>query len=149
MRFSPEVLAVLVKSVQRGAASKERVGQLYARDLTIDTVEIVKATQLTPRWASFAKVKFDPKVAMAERIEMFDEGLHCVGLWHTHPEPKPTPSPEDRQLAKDYALAAKPQLAGIVFAIVGTSPFPLGLRVWVHDGRQLQIAEPLVANGHD
>lgn len=142
MHFNPETLAVLTESVQHGADSKERVGQLFTRDLTGDTVEVVQVTRLTPKWTSFSKVKFDPKVAMAERAKLLAQGLHCIGLWHTHPEPKPVPSREDRALAKEHALAAIPQLSGLVFAIVGTARFPTGLQVWVHDGEHLLAAEP-------
>lgn len=46
-----------------------------------------------------------------------------MGLWHSHPEPAPTPSPERVELAQDHALAAKPNLTGLVFAIVGTHAF--------------------------
>lgn len=143
MHFNPETLAVLTKSVQNGASSKERVGQLFTRDLTGDIVEIVHATRLTPKWTSFSRVKFDPKVAMAERSRLLARGLHCIGLWHTHPESKPVPSCEDRALAKDHALAARPQLSGLVFVIVGNARFPTGLQVWVHDGEQLLAAEPV------
>lgn len=78
---------------------------------------------------------------MAEREVLFWRGLHCIGLWHTHPEASPTPSPEDRMLALDHALAAAPQLRGLVFAIVGTVPMPAALRVWVHDGQGLRASE--------
>ena len=142
MHFTPDALAVLTKWVQRGAGSTERAGQLFTRDLTGNVVEIVHATKLTPKWASFARVKFDPKAAMTERIKLMTRGLHCVGLWHTHPEPKPVPSSEDRALAKEHAQAAIPQLSGLVFAIVGTASFPTGLQVWVHNGEQLLSTEP-------
>ena len=73
---------------------------------------------------------------------MFAQGLHCIGLWHTHPEARPQPSSEDLVLAKDYALAVRPILTGLVFVIVGTLPFPRGLAVWVHDGMRLWEALP-------
>ncbi|WP_420375014.1 Mov34/MPN/PAD-1 family protein [Pollutimonas sp. H1-120] len=27
-----------------------------------------------------------------QRKRMFSKGLHCIGLWHSHPEPVPSPS---------------------------------------------------------
>ena len=60
---------------------------------------------------------------------------------HTHPQPIPKPSSEDLTLASDYALAAKATLTGLVFAIVGQSPFPAGLAVWVHDGQKNWVAK--------
>ena len=77
---------------------------------------------------------------MAEREAMFVEGMHCVGFWHTHPEQAPHPSSEDRSLAREHALAAQPDLTGLVFVIMGTLPTPMGLRVWVDDGRELMRA---------
>ncbi|SCU75978.1 conserved hypothetical protein [Cupriavidus necator] len=144
IHFGPETLAVLAKSVQHGTGSTERVGQLFTPDLTGDVVEIAKVTKLTPKWASFSRVKFDPEVAMAERSALLAQGFHCIGLWHTHPEPRPVPSSQDQALAKEHALAAIPQLSGLVFIIVGTASFPAGLQVWVHDGQQLLAAEPMV-----
>lgn len=137
LTFSPAALEVLKSNVQRVAFSKESVGQLYSRDLTVANIEICHATKLRPLLAGFARVQFEPRSAMAERQVMLARGLHCVGLWHTHPEAVPVPSLEDRKLAKDHALAAKPNLAGLVFAIVGHAQLPRGLQVWVHDGDAL------------
>ena len=143
LEFGTSAVETLRKHVQASIGSKESVGQLYSKDLTGDRLVIDVATALKPTWAAWAKVRFDTKQAMAEREALFDRGLHCIGLWHTHPEPNPTPSSEDRALARDHALAAAPQLSGLVFAIVGTLPMPAGLRVWVHDGRELLASEAL------
>ena len=70
----------------------------------------------------------------------FENGLHCVGLWHSHPEPLPTPSDEDKALAREHALAASGQLVGLIFAITGTRPMPDSLRVWIDDGEVLRMA---------
>lgn len=140
LQFATPALQVLSRHVQRRATSKESVGQLYARDLTGRCVEINHATVLKPKWAFRGRVKFDTAQAIDERETLFEQGLHCVGLWHTHPEPRPEPSAEDRALAREHALAARPQLAGLVFAIIGTARFPRGLRVWVDDGQHLRDA---------
>ena len=131
---------VLDRHAQRRRGMKESVGQLFTRDLTSARVIVDVATALTPTSSAWAKVRFNTKAAMAERQKMFEEGLHCIGLWHTHPEPEPQPSPEDRVLAREHALAAKPQLSGFVFAIVGNSAKSSALRVWVDDGAQLSEA---------
>lgn len=123
--------------------AKESVGQLYSRDLTTDTIVIDQATRLMPGWARRTRVQFSPGGAMAERKKMFSKGLHCVGIWHSHPEHVPSPSREDLELAADYATTAKKQLSGIVFAIIGTAPFPSGLGIWVHDGTLLHQANSL------
>jgi proteasome lid subunit RPN8/RPN11 len=141
LEFSGDALQTFDKHVQRRAWSKETVGQLFTRSLVSDCIAIDVATVLKPKRAAWARVQFDTNRAMAEREAMFEQGLHCVGLWHTHPEPVPHPSSDDRQLAREHALAAQPQLAGLVFAIVGTKMLPQGLRVWIDDGAELRLTE--------
>jgi hypothetical protein len=143
LRFTAMALRTLHAHVQRKLCSRESVGQLYSRDLTTDCIVIEEATVLTPKWSARARVQFDPRRAAAERDKKFERGLHCVGLWHTHPEALPIPSPDDKVLAREHALSAKGQLTGLVFAIVGTQPIPAGLRVWVDDGEALHLAERL------
>ena len=127
-------------NAQTKSTSSEAVGQLYSRDLTGSTVFVEHASLLKPRRASRGRVQFDPKIAFAERTALFKQGLHCVGIWHTHPERYPSPSGEDKALARDYALAARPALTGIVFVIVGTLPAPNAFRVWIDNGTEMRIA---------
>lgn len=141
LRFSTAALTVIGKHIQRRRFSRESVGQLYTRNLVTNEVVIDEATVLRPVRAAWATVSFDVEQAVGDRDDMFQRGLHCVGLWHTHPESRPSPSPRDRALARDHALAARPQLAGLVFVILGTQPLPSGLRVWIDDGTTLQEAE--------
>jgi proteasome lid subunit RPN8/RPN11 len=147
LQFSEAALYTLLEHVQRSRSSKESVGQLFARDLSVNPIVVEVATVLTPTRAAWARVTFDTNRAMVERDALFRRGLHCVGLWHTHPETSPTPSTDDRILAREHALAARPQLAGLVFAIVGTSPPPVGVRVWVDDG--IEFREALAWNDSD
>jgi proteasome lid subunit RPN8/RPN11 len=140
LRFSESALQTLLDRVQHLRTSKESVGQLFVRDLMQDPVVVEVATVLVPTRAAWARVTFDNDLAMTEREALFEKGLHCIGLWHTHPEPSPTPSTDDRMLAREHALAARPQLAGIVFVIVGTIPAAAGIRVWVDDGIALLAA---------
>lgn len=140
LQFSAVALRTLRAHVQRKAGSRESVGQLYSRDLTPDCIVIEEATVLTPTWAAWARVRFDPRLAAAERVSKFENGLHCIGLWHSHPEPLPSPSDEDKAFAREHALAASGQLAGLIFAIVGSRLMPDGLRVWIDDGEFLRMA---------
>lgn len=143
LEFSPEALETMSQRVQRGWLSKEAVGQLYTRDVTTAAIKIEVATILRPTWASYARVRFDPKKVAAERAAMFKQGLHCVGLWHSHPEPIPHPSSEDIDLAADHARVAREILSGLVFVIVGNAPFPSGLGIWVHDGAVMWKTYPV------
>ena len=152
MRLTMEVVEYLGSQAQLDSHGPESVGQLYSRDLTASVIVIERATKLRAKSASRVKVKFDPKEAYAERKVLFESGLHCVGLWHTHPEPDPEPSGDDRRLARDYALSAKCYVTGIVFAIAGNRPLPDGLRIWIDDGSKLLPAnlietEPDNSNG--
>lgn len=144
LEFSTAANSVMYAHAQTGRHSRESVGQLYTRDLTRATVSIDHATWMRPKLASWARVKFDPKKALAERVALFEQGFHCVGIWHTHPEPYPAPSGEDRTLARDYAISAKSQLDGIVFVIVGTRAHPNAYNVWVDDGLELLTARRIV-----
>lgn len=146
LQFGENVLRTLRSHIQRTPSSRESVGQLYSCDLTSDCIVVEQATVLTPTWAAWARVQFDPKRAATEREEKFKNGLHCLGLWHTHPEPLPNPSSEDKALAREHALSAKGQLTGLVFAIVGTRSMPAGLRVWIDDGEVLRLAESTSQN---
>lgn len=143
LQFHPDAVAVLTTHAQISAKAPEAVGQLYSRDLTTPVVIVEHATKLQSTSAWRTKVKFDPNLAFAERKSMFARGLHCVGIWHTHPETSPTPSGEDKTLARDYARSAGGQIPGIVFAILGTKPYPQGLRVWFDNGQVLSMANLL------
>lgn len=140
--FSREVLRFLHSHAQGTYRKREVAGQLFTADLTAEVVRIGLATLLPATKGSRTSVRIDVGRADDERRRLFGDGLHCVGLWHTHPEPMPRPSYEDLQLAKDHALAARPNLTGIVFVIIGTMPFPAGLLVGVHDGSTFTPAPP-------
>src|ERR1700679_1826060 len=90
LQFSEAALYTLLEHVQRSRSSKESVGQLFARDLSVNPIVVEVATVLTPTRAAWARVTFDTNRAMVERDALFRRGLHCVGLWHTHPETSPT-----------------------------------------------------------
>ena len=137
LEFAPAALHTLYTHRQRYRSQKEKVGQLYTRDLTQPLIRVEKASLLAASRSTFASVSFDPKTAYRERVLLLQQGLHCIGLWHSHPEAQPHPSHEDLLLIADHAKAAQRNLAGLVFVIVGTRPFPGGLFVGVHDGSQM------------
>lgn len=136
LTFKAAALRQIGAHAQTQRASKESVGQLYCRDLTAGTIVIEHATVLPRSRAGYANVQFKPEMAAKERAELFIEGLHCVGLWHSHPEAFPRPSTTDALLATDHARAASSHLNGLLFVILGTRPVPGGLSVWIHDGSQ-------------
>ncbi|MGF6572510.1 JAB domain-containing protein [Paraburkholderia fungorum] len=139
--FSDDVINTLSAHVQRGRLTNESVGQLYSASLLSQEITLQIATVLRPKTAGRTRVVLDKTFVDAERRKMFEARLHCVGLWHTHPEPHPHPSSDDLALAEEAAqVAGKAELAGFVFVIVGTAPFPAGLYVGVHDGKRMHRA---------
>ncbi|MCA8458073.1 Mov34/MPN/PAD-1 family protein [Burkholderia multivorans] len=139
-------LRTLYSRVQNDRRCTESVGQLYSPSLSSSEVVVRIATVLKPKSASRASVVIDRALADSERSTMFDAGMHCIGMWHTHPEPRPYPSSADIKLAEDYAQAAcRVGLAGIVFMIAGTAAFPEGLYVGVHDGEKMHHALPILS----
>ena len=142
--FEREALKVLQQHAQVGRFSRESVGQLYSKDLAAKTVVVSKATRLKAKCAQWARVRFDVNQAMREREQLFVEGWHCLGFWHTHPEPNPLPSSEDKAMSRAHARAALSMTNGMIFAIIGTQSFPSGLRVWYDNGIDLAAMEPVV-----
>ena len=142
LEIPPNGLNVLKKHAQLGWMKREVVGQLYARDLITEVVVVDVVTKLPAQWSGFASVGFDLRDAEAERERLFEQGLHCLGFWHTHPEQIPHPSKTDVQMAADHANASKGLFTGLLFLIVGKASFPQGLGVWLHDGHQAFQATP-------
>lgn len=140
LRFSDEALRAMRSGAQRRWFHRETVGQLFTSDLTTEEVVVDAATKLRPVWAARSGVRFNGQEALAQREELLASGLHCVGLWHTHPEPECLPSPTDTLLAADHAGAARANLNGLVFVIVSNQPAPRGWFVAIHDGRRFHRA---------
>jgi proteasome lid subunit RPN8/RPN11 len=141
LRFSERAIAVLSRQAQRRWFHRESVGQLFASELTGRTIFVDAATVLRPTRSAWASVTFGFEEAQAQRENLFSDGMHCVGLWHTHPEENPSPSGADTRLAADHARVAKPVLNGLVFVIVGSRPFPMGWYIGIHDGDRFHVAE--------
>ncbi|MBY0504419.1 MAG: Mov34/MPN/PAD-1 family protein [Bryobacteraceae bacterium] len=120
----------------------ETVGQLFSPDLTSPTVHISEASVLTRVRASRTSVTFDPDEAVEQRNSKLGEGLHCIGLWHTHPEAAPRPSGTDERLAADHAGAAASILNGLCFVIVGTGTSSENWYVGIHDGKMFHATRP-------
>lgn len=130
------VLAHLAAHRQRRFWQSEAGGQLFAR-LDGPDVVIVEATGPRPgdrRGRSF----YRPDKA-AEQLEIdlrFQDGLHFVGDWHTHPQAYPEPSGSDLASIADAVRRSRHDLNGFVLLVVGTLDLPEGLHVSVHDGER-------------
>lgn len=140
LRFDETALSTMWEQAQRWWGAKESVGQLFVNDLSASTIVISSATSLKAQRSSWASVTFDPEEAMRQRVDLLQRGLHCIGLWHTHPESAPTPSGVDERLAADHARAALPVLNGLAFVIVSNRPSPISWYVGFHDGARFHRA---------
>lgn len=140
LRLPAAALSKLLPHVQHESKAKEAVGQLYSANPRAEVVQVDAVTVLPSCAARRAGARLDMKAVQAERKMLFEQGLHCLGFWHTHAEPVPSPSADDIALAADHARASREDFAGLVFAIVGTSKLPEGLGVWVHDSTALHQA---------
>ena len=72
----------------------------------------------------------------AERREistLHKSGLHYLGDWHTHPQAVPAPSDTDLSSMADLFVRSKHDLNAFVMVIVGTTEFPKGLHVSLHE----------------
>ncbi len=143
LQFDEATVSMLQGKKQRWSRSKESVGQLFTNDLTASTIVISRSTLLKARHASWSSVTFNPIEAMRQRQDLLQQGLYCIGLWHTHPEATPTPSGTDERLAADHARAAISVLNGFAFVIVGNRPFPDGWYVGFHDTARFHKADCL------
>lgn len=142
LEFPVEAIEKLQSHAQSRWWSKETAGQLFSLAPGQSSVHVDAVTKLPPKAASRTGLRLDIPGVVSERELLFKQGLHCLGFWHTHPEPTPSPSPDDIALAAEHARAGQSAFAGLVFVIVGTSPAPNGLGVWVHDGKALWRARP-------
>ena len=141
IEFPGDSLRALLQHVHHGYKTAEAAGQLYTTDINGSTVRVERVTNPVSRWARYAGVRLDLKAIRKERERLFQEGLHCLGFWHSHPEAQPRPSHADLAMAAEQASAGSDDFTGLLFVIIGNSPFPQGLGVWVHDGSKLWRAE--------
>lgn len=124
--ISADVELVFEQFKQTGWLSTEAGGQLYSDDPTQPLVRIRCASP--PRKSDIRRRNafvMNAKAAQSERAALFEKGLHCVGLWHTHPEPLPRPSDKDVAVMREmveYAL----ELNSFLHIIVGTSGLWVG-----------------------
>lgn len=111
---------------------KEAGGQLFARFEGNHTL-IQEVTGPRPNdKRSRHSYRPDRLAEQREIQEMFDKNFHYVGDWHTHPSASPSPSDTDVLNISSCVARSEHELNGFLMIIVGTDPFPQGLRVSLH-----------------
>jgi integrative and conjugative element protein (TIGR02256 family) len=117
---------------QRGLSSREAGGQLFGR-VADDGWAVEQATG--PRRSDFrTRFNFRPNRSSERREieELFREGLHYLGDWHTHPEIAPEPSSTDIESMQEMVVASRHELPGFIMMIVGTGTGTAGLSISLH-----------------
>lgn len=137
-----EVLEHFNQHRQIGANSKELGGQLFAK-FEEERIVIAKATgpRATDKRGRFS---FTPsrKAEQREINNMFSEGLHYVGDWHTHPEKKPSPSRTDINSMSECFLKSKHELDSFILIIVGQKSPPDGIWLSLHKAHKYETLSP-------
>ena len=124
--FSPECLAFLETRRQLSCISRENGGQLFAR-FTRDQVRIEVAT-VTKGRSRRTRLGFwpDREAERADILQLFKQGLHYVGDWHTHPERIPEPSMTDEAKMLEIFQQSAHELEAMLMVIVGQAAFAEG-----------------------
>ncbi len=127
--FDTASLVILETNRQRSRLSREIGGQLFARFhdrlIKIESVTITKGKSRRTRFGFWP----DRSAEQADIKNLFEQGLHYIGDWHTHPEAIPTPSETDKSKMLEIFRLSTHELDSMLIVIVGLSPFPEGLFV--------------------
>lgn len=142
--FNRQALDVFDRHRQGCASSREAGGQLFFRPRS-DHIEVVSATQLSGG-AARGRYFFAPRRdhERAEIAQLYSQGLHYVGDWHTHPEDQPQPSAADLQKITDIFRRSEHELAAMLLVVVGRLPFPAGLWCGLVNAQTTLELAPLV-----
>lgn len=139
----PEVISVFSINRQIGADSPEVGGQLFA--YFGDNMVLISMATGPYKEDKKARFHFIPcrKRERKDIKKLFDIGLHFVGDWHTHPQTIPIPSKRDEESIRECFVLSKHELNGFILIIVGTSEFPGGLWVSLHNRNGSIKLQPL------
>jgi integrative and conjugative element protein (TIGR02256 family) len=139
--FTPEALDCFHRNRQRGLFRKEAGGQLFARyeeDAII--VKIATGPYQSDRRSRYLFTP-DPNLGQRDIDKYYEDRLHFIGNWHTHPQQIPVPSITDIKNTHKRFLASEHCLEAFVMVIVGLDPFPLGLYVSLVNAAQINVLE--------
>lgn len=114
---------------QRSVMAKEIGGQLFARfvgeEIVVEVATITSGRSKRTRFGFWP----DRKAERDDIEQLFKDGLHYIGDWHTHPEPHPSPSGLDQRKMLDIFKQSRHQLDAMLMVIVGQEEPPDGLFV--------------------
>jgi len=126
------VLEHLSKHAQIKSSDYESGGQIFSRNIS-DSIVVV--SEITGPYSSDQRDrthwKPNKKQLVTDRQTMFSNGLHVVGLWHTHPEAKPHPSFTDRETCESHLKLLDRAYTGFLMLTLGNCGTPLNLSVYL------------------
>ena len=144
--FDADSLVTLDVNRQRSHFSREIGGQLFARFhdnlIRIEAVTITKGRSRRSRFGFWP----DRSAEQADINYLFEQGLHYIGDWHTHPQKIPTPSGRDNSKMLEIFRLSAHELDSMLMVIVGLASFPKGL--FVGCVQQDGIKQIIIVNGY-
>ena len=140
--LTDDVLDFFKRHKQTGFCSKEFGGQLFARfngkDIVVERATGLRKNDKRGRFYFFPSRKSEQK----EIDSMFEDDLHFIGDWHTHPQNKPLPSHDDLVSMVDAFTLSNHELQAFIMVIIGRNDFPDGIWVSIHSGSEYHSLQP-------
>ncbi len=135
IRFSRQAIKMFESYQQLDEDTLEVGGQLFLQ-LPADGFDYIRfATGPGPgQKATRTTLERSREYDQAVIDDMYAKDYHYAGDWHTHPEAVPIPSSVDIKSSKECFKQSKHDRNGILMVIVGTSPPPEGLSIWLIEG---------------
>lgn len=139
-----DVLNHIYAFAQTGWLHKEAGGQIFSSSPHLKEIVVTCATgpHLADKRSRHNFVP-DAGAATADRIALFAQDLHAVGLWHTHPEPHPSPSKPDHAATLQYLKSFEGEMHGFLLLILGNQGRPLNLSVWLATEHPIKMWQEL------
>jgi len=134
--FETRALEHIYAHAQRRFWHKEAGGEIFSADPNSSNLVVAAAAGPNPedcRSRSFFNP--DRQSTTRNREQMMNQGLHAVGLWHTHPEAKPSPSHLDQETTETYLRSFEDERERYLMVILGNRAYPLALSVWSAESR--------------
>jgi len=132
--FEPDALSVL--SAHRQNEGAPEAGGLLFAEFDLPMIRVVKVSPphiKDQRWRTL----FIPDRRRQRSLikKMFEQNLHFIGEWHTHPIEIPNPSMLDLESMSDSFRKSKHELDCFIMVIVRSCMTELDLWVSAHDGK--------------
>jgi integrative and conjugative element protein (TIGR02256 family) len=141
VQFEDHVLDVFQESRQLNPWSRESGGQLFCR-FSGEKLLIEHATK-PGDGDKRSRYSFWPnrKKEQGDINSQFEQNLHYIGDWHTHPESMPKPSGDDIRKMQAIYRKSIHSLSCMILVVVGKEKIPEGLWVGIIDHEDVFEAE--------